>query len=225
MYYGENFYRHVNADTNPSEGNQAPSTVVEQGQPSRLGNFFVQDAVSPTRFTDHDISEISTLLQSRGQQTWSDVPRCYIVLRKIGQLQLLDSLIDQGVTDYWFPFDQRSVPQLITGTARTDFIIAQESILTTAVDLEKSSTNKHHHFKGQETLPFEVREILGRGAVSRVDKVFSPFSRREYARKLFRRSNGPSKTDVQAFMNELRILKRVRHQHCTELVRTMLFWL
>lgn len=207
-----------------SEEIQTTLTSEERGQISHLGEYFKQGAETRSRFTDYDISKISALLRNSGRQTWSDVPRFYIVLRRIGKLQILDSLIDEGVTDYWFPFDQRSVPQALQGIARTEFIAAQDSILTATVDLEKDPLKKHQHFKSHDCLPFEVRDTLGKGAGSKVDRVFSPFSSREYARKLFKRSRGPGKNEVRAFKNELGILKRIQHHHCVELVRVIVFW-
>ena len=194
------------------------ATRNDQGQPSRLRNFLPPSAEFTAACTDGDILEISSLLQGMGREEWSIVPWIYIVLHKINQLQLIDSLIDQGINDYWLPFDQRSLSHVLSMTARTEFLTAQVSIMTTAVDLEKNINKKHYHFKDQDSIAFEIREILGRGAISKVDKVYSHFSHREYARKLFKRQRGPSETDIQAFMNELRILKRIRHQHCVELV-------
>ena len=178
------------------------------------------EANSRTRFTDQEVDEISSILRGQGQQTWSNVPRLYIVLRKIGQLQFLDALIDQDVNDYWFPFEARSVPRLLNATAQQNFLAAQNSILTIAVEMEKDlgNSNRHHHFKGRDTIPFDEIAPLGSGAYGEVYKIVSRLSRQEYARKRFRRQRGSSKTEAQTFMNELRILKKIRHQHCVTLV-------
>ena len=189
------------------------------GLPTRLGDFFKLNAEARSSYCDRDVKEVSTLLQGIGQNAWADVPRLYIVLRRIDQLQYLDSFIDQGLNDYWFPFDERSAPLVLAGSGRSDFLAAQDLIMTASVELEKGTNQKRHqHFPGKETAPFESRGTLGTGNFSRVDKVYSEFSRREYARKLFRRQRGPSKTDVKIFLNELSVMKRIHHRHCVELV-------
>ena len=95
----------------------------------------------------------------------------------------------------------------------------QSLVLTKAVDLEKSELKPHAHFGKDEVFPFEVREKLGRGGFGTVNKIFSAFSNREYARKRFKRGrSSESKQDVQSFRTELQALKRIQHPHCVELV-------
>ena len=179
-------------------------------------------ADSRTRYTDQEVDEISNILRSQGQQTWSKVPRLYIVLRKIGQLHVLDDLIDQDVSDYWFPFEARTVPRLLNAAVHQNFLAAQNCVLTIAVEMEKDfgNPNRHHHFKGRDTIPFDEIAPLGNGAYGQVHKIVSRLSHQEYARKRFRRIHGSSKTEAQTFMNELRILKKIRHRHCVTLVRS-----
>ncbi|KAI9682633.1 MAG: hypothetical protein M1822_006931 [Bathelium mastoideum] len=150
---------------------------------------------------------------------WSQVPRLYTILRTIGQLHLLDDLIDQGINDYWFPFSAKSVQSItLSSPAQSQFLDSQKLVLTRAVDLEKNVEKKHIHFSGKETIPFKELGELGRGGYGKVDKVFSQFSQRELARKLFKRQRGGNKAAVQSFINELRVLKKIRHHHCVELI-------
>lgn len=214
---------HCNSGASPSSHLADHLESHQREAPSRLAGFFPEGAGLVSRFTDRDISEITTLLQESKQQAWSKSPRLYIVLRKIGHLPLLDGLLDQGINDFWFPFDSKSV-QHLQKSAQNEFLEAQESIMTTGLNLEKGADEKHYHFKGRDTIPFDIEETLGTGAISKVEKVVSHFSRREYARKTFRRQKGPSKIEIQSFMNELRILKRIRHQHCVELVGSVTAW-
>ncbi len=67
----------------------------------RLGDFFDLDAPRAS-FSDSDFQQISSTLKSCQRQKWSRVPRLYTVLRIIGELQVLDDFIDQGITDVWF---------------------------------------------------------------------------------------------------------------------------
>lgn len=206
----------------PSSANplNSPKPEERDGLSQLTRAFTSPEANSRTRYTDQEVDEISTILSTQGQHSWSSVPRLYIVLRKIGQLQALDALIDQDVNDYWFPFEPRSVPRLLNAPAQQAFLTAQDSILTTAIEMEKDlgASNRHHHFKGRDTIPFDDVEPLGNGAYGEVHKIVSRLSRLEYARKRFKRQRGSSKTEAQTFMNELRILKKIRHRHCVTLV-------
>lgn len=103
---------------------------------------------------------------------------------------------------------------------QNEFLKAQKLVLTRAVDLEKDIEKRHFHFNRGDTIPFKGLGELGRGGYAIVDKVLSVFSRREYARKLFKRQRGGNKTAVQSFINELRVLKKIHHRHCVELVRS-----
>ena len=184
-------------------------------KPSKLGDYFARGGEHKT-FSDGDIQEISRHLSESGREAWSQAPRLYAVLRTIGQLQILDTVLDEGISDIWFPFAATAIPKALSSTSRATFLKAQPLVLTKAVDLEK--TRKHAHFGKEDVFPFEVRERLGRGAYGTVDKIFSPFSRREFARKKFVRRSGQSKAEVQSFKTELQVLKRIEHHHCVELV-------
>lgn len=107
----------------------------------------------------------------------------------------------------------------LSSPIQNEFLEAQKLVLTKAVDLEKDGEKKHFHFSRGDTIPFKGLGELGRGGYATVDKVSSLFSRRQYARKLFKRQNGGNRTAVQSFMTELRALKKIHHRHCVELVR------
>ena len=191
---------------------------MNQATPSRLGDFFAILGEPRARYSDRDIQEISCHLQSNGKQAWSQVPRLYTILRTIGQLHIIDALIEQGISDYWFPFDTKSVPTLLSSSMQYHFLESQSLVLTKAVDLEKNSRKQHAHFGREDVFPFEIGERLGSGGYGTVDKVLSHFSHREFARKRFARKKGGNKRDVQSFLTELQVLKRLQHRHCVELV-------
>lgn len=189
-----------------------------QGKLSKLAGFFVAADEPRTRYSDADIHSISRCLKELQRHAWSEAPRLYTVLRTIDQLQILDAILEEGISDFWLPFSAASVPKSLSPSLRTKFLDTQALVLTKAVDLEKNGTKTHAHFGREDTFPFEVREKLGSGGYATVDKLFSPFSRREFARKRFRRGKGESKDEIGSFKNELQVLKRIQHHHCIELV-------
>lgn len=194
----------------------APSQNATSPNPTnRLDGFFPRD-----QYTDSDVSEISSLLGHINPQ-WSKVPRTYIVLRAIGQMPLLQSIIDVGFSDFWFPVTEQSLPGFMSLSARSAFVDAQTIVLTKSINLEKAENGHHCHFKDGESLPFESRGIIGHGGSSQVDKVLSTITFREYARKIVHRSEafrGKRKEDVRRFIAEIQVLKRLKHYHVVEYV-------
>jgi serine/threonine protein kinase len=185
-----------------------------------LASYFVRNDGDMTQFSESEIQQISDLL-SHVNRAWSRVPRTYIVLRISGQLHHLDTFINLGFSDHWFPVStKRSLPKCLSYTARADFMKAQSTILTNALDLEKGEEGKHQNFAKGQPLPFESRINLGFGAFGQVDKVVSLVSHKEYARKRIRRRGifEQAQISVKGYINELEVLKRVRHPHIVELV-------
>ena len=193
----------------------SPSYFPEQ--PFSLAAFFPNQGEPRTAYSDAQIHEISRCLRFLDQHKWSDAPRLYIVLRTIGQLAVLDVLLDEGFHDLMFPFTPASVPKLLSPDLRALFLDAQQLVLTRAVDLETGS-KRHTHFGKDDAFPFEIRGKLGRGGSANVDRIYNPLSHREFARKRFRRGRGQSKGEIENFKNELQVLKRIRHDHCITLV-------
>jgi heat shock protein 1/8 len=167
-------------------------------------------------YSDVDFKLISTYLSNMGKSRWSLVPRLYTVLRLIDQLDMLDTFIEQDITDIWFPFTQGSLPRAMSPSARTNFEKYQSLVLSKSLRFEKD--RRHDHFASGEPLPFHVVAKLGSGLHGYVDKVMSTVSGREYARKQFRRQRSASKDAVRSFMVELQALKKIKHYHCIELV-------
>lgn len=190
----------------------------------RLGDLIpIIGEDSSRMYTDSDFQQISSLLRDAGCLDWSKVPRLYTILRLINYSELLDSFIELGITDIWLPFTEKTLPEPLRPSIRAKFLRSQAIVLTKTLkfekEFEKSSNRKHAHFSKGELVPFEVVRRLGTGASGRVDKVLSNLSHREYARKLFRRMEiSKQKEDIKLFLTELRILKRITHIHCVELV-------
>ncbi|CAI6337009.1 unnamed protein product [Periconia digitata] len=186
----------------------------------RLEDFFSKKRDKRDPYTDSEINNISSLLTLSSPQ-WGKVPRTYIVLRTIGHLNLLQDVINLGFSDFWFPVTEQSLPGCLSPSARTAFVNAQKIVLTKSIDLEKGEKGQHCHFKQGDPLPFELKGILGTGGFSQVDKVFSKFSSKEYARKRVLRSaafRGPKKEEMKQFSAEIQLLKRLKHHHIVEFV-------
>jgi hypothetical protein len=175
-------------------------------------------------YTDFDFQEIFDLLRDGGRDPWSMVPRIYAVLRIIGQLQIIDSFIDQGITDIWFPFSTSSLPKILGSTLHPQFLEVQKGVLTKGLDLERDDDRRHAHFGREEILPFKVDKELGGGRFSQVHKITSTITRREFARKQFRRGVGlRNAAEIKSFKVEIQVLKKIHHHHCVELVSFSFF--
>jgi TolA-binding protein len=184
---------------------------------SRLSDFFIQSNEDRPQYSDFEISQISSLLTQLDPR-WSKIPRTYIILRTIGCLSFIESFLDLGFSDYWFPVTERSVPHSLHPTQRLKFVDAQDLVITKSLDVEKG---QHRHFRQAEPLPFEEKGILGAGGFGQVDKVLSLISYQEYARKRVPRSTMFSnrRTEgVKQFIAEIEILKRVKHRHVVDFI-------
>lgn len=201
--------------THPTAGASKPIEEI------KLSDYFNTEETQRV-FTDIDCQIISNILQKSGKASWSVAPRIYIILRKLGQLQLLDAFLDQGISDLWLPFTTASLPQCLSLAYHNEFLKLQPLVLTKALDLENGN-RRHAHFTRDDPFPFESKGTLGQGGFGFVDRISSPLSGREFARKRFRRARDLRKAELQSFMNELKILKRLHHNHCVELVSDTLF--
>jgi hypothetical protein len=196
-----------------------PRSATPHTAESGISDLFSRPIGKHAVYTDSEFTQLSTYLENTGQSSWSTVPRLYTVLRLLNQLDTLETFIEQGITDIWFPFTQTSLPSTLSPTIKASFIEHQRVVLSKSLLFETSSQRKHAHFASGEPLPFQVVAKLGFGAHGQVDKVMSTISHREYARKQFRRQRGTTKDAIKSFLVELQVLKRVQHHHCIELVR------
>jgi hypothetical protein len=87
-----------------------------------LGSYFSIEEVPRTTYTDQDLADIAQLLQETGRRSRSQVPRIYTVLRLIGQVMAINSFLEQGVNDMWFPFNVSQLPQTMSAIHRGRFI-------------------------------------------------------------------------------------------------------
>jgi hypothetical protein len=176
----------------------------------------------PTRskYADADLLRIADLLRMSQREAWSSIPRIYTVLRCIGQLQLIDEFIQDGISDFWFPFTHKELPSQLSTSTKAQFLNTQSIVFTQALDLVKGENGKHANFAAGEPIWFESRGKLGKGAFGVVDKVVSLITLHEYARKRMRRGKNltKSKKEIQEFTKELAVLKTIKHPHIVRLV-------
>lgn len=177
----------------------------------RLAEFF--DSSQPRRpFQDSEIDQISILLERSGHLAHT-CPRTYIVLRSIGQLDLLENLLNAGFSDQEFPVEARGLPSFLAPRIRTAIVEEQYLVLTKSLDLENG---RHRHYAPQEALPFEILGRLGSGGQGQVDRISSRTSFRQYALKRIRRRavfGNNSKEALKGFLNEMKIVKSLEHRH------------
>lgn len=175
----------------------------------------------PKQFAETDISTISAILERAEKGAWSRIPRIYIVLRLIGNLEVIDDLILQEVSDTWLPFTQQSLPDVIRSQARrTEFLHAQRLVYNSkALDLERG---RHGHFHDASDVPLKKIGDLGKGGSGFVERVISTVTYKEYALKLIKRGQTfrKDKKVLRDFEKELSNLKKVSqaHRHIIDLI-------
>jgi hypothetical protein len=81
----------------------------------------------------------------------------------------------------------------------------------------ENGNRRYAHFTREDPFPFNAKGTLEQGGSGFVDKIESPLGSREFARKRFGRTRNLQKAELQSFMNELKIWKRLYHNYCVEL--------
>jgi serine/threonine protein kinase len=172
--------------------------------------------IQRTVFTEKDFRDITIILARAGELTYSCIPRIYTVLRLIGRLDKIDNFVQHGISDTWFPFVQRSLPEgLHCHSDRTNFLNTQRLVCNTkALNLERTGT-RHGHFPDPDEIPLRKIGDLGKGASGFVERVISTVTHREYALKLIRRGTTfrQDKRVLRDFENELFHLKTLSRGH------------
>lgn len=192
----------------------------EQSLEQFISQYSKHNDQKQARLSENDVRRISSLLQHLGQPSWAKVPRLYVILRLVKHVHLIDSFLVQGVSDIWFPFSLKTLPETLkSASARFEFIRLQDLVLTKAFDLERED-GKHRHFSRTEDVPLQKLAELGKGGFGYVDRVLSNITYREYARKQIPKGRTFKKNrDVLLnFERELGNLKKLSHIHIVEFV-------
>lgn len=210
----------LNLDLSSRLSATSSDQTVWQTPAGRLDRFFQKGPGKYHSYTDSEIITIASLLRQTHLR-WSTVPRTYIVLRAIGHLNLLDTLLDADFSDFWFPVTEQCLSGCLGPSVGQALFNAQHIILTTSMELEKGAKGEHCYFKQGDPFPFESKKALGEGGMGQVDRVLHKISSKEYARKRVPRSSvfkGPWKERMKRFVDEIQILKRLEHRHIVEFV-------
>jgi tRNA A-37 threonylcarbamoyl transferase component Bud32/predicted RNA-binding Zn ribbon-like protein len=178
--------------------------------------LFFGDPSTRQSFTDAQIQKIAKLLKL-SQPQWSKHPRTYMVLRMIGQLEVIDRLISYGFSDYLFPLTKATVPRCLEPNVRVALLQAQRLVLNNSTSLEKGKDGAHCHFGNEDDLPFDELCHLGKGAYGEVHLIRGHASLKEYARKRIIRRLA-SNISLNEFVAEIQILKRLEHHHVVRFV-------
>ncbi|KAI0893300.1 kinase-like domain-containing protein [Annulohypoxylon nitens] len=193
-----------------------------------MSQYFPPSPHQVPRFSISDLHRIAELLarpSSQWRESWSRAPRLYCVLRLIGLEFEMTKLINGGInSDFWFPFNARTVPWCLSSQQREKFLEAQKAVITDDLFLEKDveggKESKHVHFETDEGSAFKRLAILGKGGFGEVDKVESRISHRVYARKRTRRAwiLPISRAGMEVFERERNSMMKIRHHHCVEFI-------
>ena len=182
------------------------------------------------RYTEQEIQQVALDLLRDGHRSWSDNPRLYIILRDIGQIkdtsqpQPLDVLLRNGLNDLWIPLtSDTTLRQLLKPEICFQFLRAQDRVCLPSKCFRLGSRDSHGHFATRHDAPFECRRSIGQGRIGRVDEVLSLSDRRVYARKTIRKASdfgdNRGRDDIESFRCEVQVLRRIKHQHCVQMVR------
>ena len=134
--------------TSESSESVTPNLSSYRSAEQRLRNFFGTTSENlRVPYSNLQFQEVASLLQILGYEPWSKAPKLYIVLRTIGQLQLLDSFLDRGVTDNWFPFTETSLAVILTPSMRSDFEKSQWLVLPQVEVAENASVDIHENVR------------------------------------------------------------------------------
>jgi hypothetical protein len=188
------------------------------------------------RYTEQEIQQVALDLLRDGHHSWSDNPRLYIILRDIGQIkdtsqpQPLDVLLRNGLNDMWIPLtSDTTLRQLLKPEICFQFLRAQDRVCLHSKCFRLGPRDSHGHFATRHDAPFERRRSIGRGRIGRVDEVLSLSDRRVYARKTIRKASdfgdNRGRDDIESFRCEVQVLRRIKHQHCVQMVRRPIVFL
>ncbi|CAO2648656.1 Nn.00g079230.m01.CDS01 [Neocucurbitaria sp. VM-36] len=177
------------------------------------------------------VSNILFLLDAKAKREdghlWSYRPRTYIILFNVGCVQLMNSFVEEGKTDIWLPYDDRTLPSFIQqADVRQKFLKIQKHLLTSARELEDISTHAsltkifpHIHLEGSGDQHFRRINSLGQGNFGAVDEVYSCLSHNRYARKRVLRGRSTTNRRAQTYLvKELTDLKQLSHRHLVKLL-------
>ena len=142
------------------------------------------------------------------------------MLRTLNCQHQLNHFIDAGFTDHWFPVTDAVLPDCLAPSQRIQFVAQQSLVITKSLDLQKGAEGEHAHFRKEDPLPFEFKGLLGTGGFGQVDKIIT-INSEQYACKRVLRARafgGRGMGRVRQVIDEIQILKRIKHEHIVKFV-------
>lgn len=187
-----------------------------------LAAMFRSKAQEPHEpYTDSQIRKIASWV-AHIKPKWGETPRLYVLLKTIGQLEIMDQLLNSGFSDYLFPLTKKSFPAYLDYKMRDPMLEWQHIVLTNSMNLEGGENGGHCYFREGEPFPFEELEELGSGSFGSVHTIRFHSSGRIYARKRVIRANAfrnlSNARAMQDFIKEIHIIKRLQHDHMTRFI-------
>lgn len=170
-------------------------------------------------YSEKEIRQVSVALSQSGHHVLSKMPRIYVVLRLINQVEIANAFIDEEITDLGFPFTRLTLPHAFADqTARHNFLKTQPLVCSTLLELAWGT--EHHHFARESDIPLVILSDLGSGGYGFVDRVFSEVTMKEYARKRIPRgvTFKKDRLALKVVENELHHLRRLAHEHIVQFV-------
>lgn len=145
----------------------SPPKVIPGKTPSRIPEERVQHI-------QRLLSTLDSIFGRRGHSCWFSRPRIYAILRNISGLEFMDEFAKHGITDFYLPFNERTLPNFIKNRdgeeTRQDFIAAQQYLLTDAKDIE-NGVSSHFTLKENGDQLFQPIHPLGQGGFGYVSNI------------------------------------------------------
>ncbi|KAF2111877.1 kinase-like domain-containing protein [Lophiotrema nucula] len=155
----------------------ASQTVEAQNPRERLRTLCSVDYLQSVRtsrdigYTNHEVAEVSILLETLNLRSWTECPRLYLTLSQAGLLQLRDVFISNRHTDAHFPYTAFSLPQGMAPNDRAAFLRAQSCVLASTEHVSQWDLGEHVRFSSKDQVPFEKEAILGSGGSGQVEVI------------------------------------------------------
>ncbi|KAF3052365.1 hypothetical protein E8E11_010931 [Didymella keratinophila] len=155
---------------------------------------------------------------------WNDIPRLYTFLRMLSHnhKDVVALIQKERLNDYSLPIDSTALRQLQADVDQEYFEDTQALFLSddSHMTIEALGGLHNDHRRLEDgTAFFENIKILGQGSSATVYRVRHRVSRSEFACKRIKRASIKQQyNQLEDFLREMRVLKRVDHLHVVKLI-------
>lgn len=223
LYYARRLLPYLNrgATSNDSASTASPDQpeIFPTPEQHRLALRLAVYVQKESRPRHEEFATISAILHElEYPPNWSQNPRLYYILQKLGQPEASRDFFDAGFTDVWLPFPDRTLRKLLNLHDVKNFSIFQNMCLENKVPL--LSEYQHLAVADQADLGFEEESFLGSGGFGEVHAVKYRETGELFAMKSLSRPgvHRDHLNFIKGFQNEIQGMRRVHHHHCVELV-------